>query len=125
MYGLHYTLFRDENLSYGPWHRVSDQPYRGKFRTDRNTQVEYGTPTWNLLWETVTAALDTFHEQTFGWEGLSTYLRHAVRAETENDEIGRLRVEIGEREKRADGHRAERDRAGRTVPASVLGRIKV
>lgn len=107
-YAVHQTVYRHDlrHVVYGNgangglWH-TQESPHRGGFRNDKRRQVEFRTPTWDLMRNTMHAALDEFHRTNKGWEEFSTYLLLKGKRDSEVNEAVRLRAEASEHETRA------------------------
>lgn len=117
-YAMHYHVVRDR----GAWHR-SHAPYGGGFRNDRKNPVEFNTKTWDLMWEATVKALDTFHRQNPGWEELSRYMLHAANESSARSRAKDARQAAERHDETADECRAEREREGKAIPASLLALI--
>lgn len=90
----------DNGVNAGRWHRES-APHRGGYRTDRGAPVEFRTATYELIDDTVTAALDAFAAAHPQWGELSCYLLLISQHRSEQGTAAVLRSQAAEHEARA------------------------
>lgn len=124
-YYVHYRLYyQDRSHLPGHWNPGGYQPLRGKFRNDRGVSVDFKSKTWDLMWDTMLGAVDTFIAEHPGWDGLSRYLHHRDNTEGEEAAAARARQEAWEHEQRAIRHRERQIEAGSEVPWTVMDLIR-
>ena len=101
-YAVHYEVyFADRTHMEGErWHR-SHAPYGGGIRNDVRGVVTWRTPTFDALWQAVTAGLDAFAAATPGWGGLSRYMLLASEADAATSKAADLRREAAKEEEKA------------------------
>lgn len=114
-YAVHYHVVKYR----GEWLR-SHTPYNGGFRNDRRGQVEFRTKTWEQMWDAVESALNAFDKQHPGWEDLSRFMLHQSDEGSARGKAADARREAGKHDETAEGHRAVKEAAGKSVPASLL-----
>lgn len=117
-YGVHYHVILEDRRD-GRWHR-HHAPYAGGFRNDRRGPVEFGTKTFDLMWDAVTTALDNFAASHPGWEDVSRYLLHANDARAAEFRAAEARKEAEQHEAAAAEHRARAERFAAAVKGGAI-----
>lgn len=127
-YAVHLVIvFRDlTHLTYVSgyrgerWHKDDHTPYRGGFRNDKRKQVEFRTPTWDLMWATMTTALEAFNTDHDGWMDLSRFLLMTADAEAEINEAEEARRTADKHDEKARAFAAEAQLYSAAVPDGVF-----
>lgn len=117
-YAVHYHVIFEERPG-GKWHR-SHTPYGGGFRNDRRNPVEFGTKTFDLMWDAVTAALDDFAVRHPGWEDVSRYLLLSHDAASAESKAEDARREAAQHDAEAAGLRKQAGRFAASLPGSGI-----
>lgn len=126
-YAVHYEIFFEDRtkIEYANgyqgerWHRERT-PYAGGFRKDNGGHVPFGTATWDVMWKTLSDALDTFDANTPGWQDLSRYLLLRGDQHTEEHKAAELRREAAEHDTNALNHGIEAARWADKVPPGLM-----
>lgn len=117
-YAVHYHMIREERRI-GHWHK-SFTPDAGGFRNDRRAPVEFGTPTWDKMWDALTTALDDFAARHPEWENISRYLRFHHDAESAADRAADARREAAKHDAEAEEHRSRAAHFASAVQGSSI-----
>jgi hypothetical protein len=124
-HGVHYVIFFEDRTRFegGRWHRDGYTPYQGGFVNNMRKPVGFMSKTWDLMWQTLTEALDRFDVDHPRWQDLSRYLllrseqtRHEARAAD-------LRREAEEHDAKAIAFAAEAAAVGNTLPDGLFDLI--
>lgn len=102
-YGVH------QHLCYrrGKWTRDPNTPYRGGFRDDAYNTVEFGTKTWDAMWDAVESAVGAFAFRYPKWPELSTFLLYRSQASGAEGQALAARREADKAEAQAAALRAQ------------------
>lgn len=120
-YAVHYHVI-SEGRTDGRWHR-SHTPYGGGFRNDRRGPVEFGTKTFDLMWDAVATALDSFAARHPKWEDVSRYLLLSHDAASAEGKAANARREAEEHDATAADFRAQAKRFAAVLPGSGIDLI--
>ncbi len=107
----------------GRWH-AEDNPNGGGYRNQQDKQVEFRTPTYELMDKTVEQALDVFAEEHPAWGELSTYLRSLSIVHTSQGEAARLNHELTELGSRLSVQLSVLDEAASRTPDDLLSLVR-
>lgn len=128
-YAVHYEIFFEDRtkIKYAAadmvgerWHRSGYTPYGGGFRNDMRVPVEFRTKTFNLMWDAVSATLDTFDASHTGWQNLSRYLLHEQEAAAERHRADEARKEAKAHDAKADQSAVEAACLAADIPSDVF-----
>lgn len=108
-----------EERTDGTWHRIRT-PYAGGFRNDRRGEVEFGTKTFDLMWEAVVTALDAFAARHPGWEDVSRYLLFSGDAARAESRAADARKEAAKHDADAANARMQGERFAGVLPTSGI-----